>query len=135
MSASVKWVPAPAQKAFSPRPRLMACRAEFTRTIWRSIQAWLRSPSARPAQVCSRRAAMLASSRPSARASQVRTSARSRPVAGISLPTGESMSTYSTITRESNTASPPSITRQGTLPSGLEARMSSRAQTSSSTNW
>ena len=41
----------------------------------------------------------------------------------MSLPTGDSVSRYSTITRESNTASPPSITRQGTLPSGLEARM------------
>jgi hypothetical protein len=76
---------------------------------------------------------MLASSRPSASASQVRTSARSRPEAGISRLTGERVSTYSTITRESNTASPPSITRQGTLPSGFAAVMRVSAdQTSSS---
>ena len=43
----------------------------------------------------------------------------SRPEGGISLPTGDRVSTYSTMTRESNTASPPSSTRQGTLPSGL----------------
>ncbi|MCY1554745.1 hypothetical protein D9M68_913370 [compost metagenome] len=63
---------------------------------------------------------MAASSTPSASASQVFTSARSRPWVGMSLPTGDSVSRYSTITRESNTASPPSMTRQGTLPSGLE---------------
>jgi hypothetical protein len=46
------------------------------------------------------------------------------------------VSRYSTITRESNTASPPSITRQGTLPSGLELLIVvSSAQTFSSTNW
>ena len=39
------------------------------------------------------------------------------------------------MTRESNTASPPSITRQGTLPSGFEARIASLAQTSSVSNW
>ena len=39
------------------------------------------------------------------------------------------------MTRESNTASPPSITRQGTLPSGLDLSISSLAHTSSSTSW
>ena len=40
------------------------------------------------------------------------------------------------MTRESNKASPPSMTKQGTLPKGLEAMMVvSAAQTSSSTNW
>ncbi len=62
-----------------------------------------------------------ASSTPSPSASQHRTSTRSRPEGGISLPTGDSVSTYSQITRESNTAAPSSITRHGTLPSGLEA--------------
>ena len=58
---------------------------------------------------------------------------RSRPAAGISLPTGDRVSRYSTMTRESKIASLPSITRQGTLPSGLALRISSLFQTSSST--
>ena len=66
---------------------------------------------------------------------EVRTSMRSRPGGGISLPTGLSVSRYSTMTRESNTASPPSITRQGTLPSGLDFSTASVPHTSSSTNW
>ena len=79
---------------------------------------------------------MAASIRPSASASQVFTSVRSRPVVGMSLPTGESVSRYSTITRESKMASAPSITRQGTLPSGLAwAMVVSAAHTSSSTSW
>ena len=60
-----------------------------TRLIWRSIQAWLRCSALRPAQVASRRARMAASSTPSASASQVRTSVRSRPRSGISRLTGE----------------------------------------------
>ena len=112
----------------------MAFRATCTRLIWRSIQGWLRAPS-RGAQVASMRASSKASQVPSARASQVRTSTRSRPDGGISLPTGERVSTYSTITRESNTASPPSITRQGTLPSGLDLSIASLPQASSSTSW
>jgi hypothetical protein len=76
---------------------------------------------------------MAASIMPSASASHVRTSTRSRPDDGMSLPTGDSVSTYSTMTRESNTASAPSMTRHGTLPSGLDARMASLPQTSSST--
>ena len=81
------------------------------------------------------RASNAASHRPSASASQVRTSTRSRPDGGISLPTGDKVSTYSVMTRESNTASPPSSTRQGTLPSGLAASMASLPHTSSSTSW
>ena len=72
---------------------------------------------------------------PSASASQVRTSVRSRFGSGIRRASGERASRYSTMTRESNTASPPSITRHGTLPSGLDARIASLLQTSSSTNW
>ena len=54
----------------------------------------------------------------------------------MSLPTGDSVSRYSTITLESKTASPPSITKQGTLPSGLAwAMVVSADQTSSNTNW
>jgi hypothetical protein len=54
----------------------------------------------------------------------------------MSLPTGERVSRYSTMTRESNMASAPSITRHGTLPSGLDAMMwVSDDQTSSTTNW
>ena len=72
---------------------------------------------------------------PSASASQQRTSTRSRPDGGISLPTGDSVSAYSQITRESNTASSSSITRHGTLPIGLKAWMLvSGAQTFSSTS-
>ncbi len=78
---------------------------------------------------------MAASIRPSASASQVRTSVRSRFGSGISRASGERASRYSTMTRESKTASPPSITRQGTLPSGFEARIASLAQTSSLSNW
>ena len=112
----------------------MAARASSTFFIWRAIQASLRSLSARPGQVRSSRARMAASIRPSASASQVFTSTRSRPDGGISRPTGDSMSRYSTITRESNTASCPSITRQGTLPSGLAAAICvSSAHTSSGT--
>ncbi len=63
-------------------------------------------------------------------------SARSRPAAGISLPTGDRVSKYSTMTRESNTASPPSITRHGTLPSGLASgTVESAAQGSASSSW
>ena len=100
----------------------------------RSIQACERA-SPRGAQLASRRAAIAASSTPSASASQVRTSTRSRPVVGIKRPTGDSVSTYSTITRESKIASTPSTTRHGTLPSGLDFSMLSLAQTSSSTYW
>ena len=79
---------------------------------------------------------MPASITPSASASQVLTSARSRLCCGISLPTGDRVSRYSTITRESNIASLPSMIRQGTLPSGLElAIVVSADQTSSITNW
>ena len=74
---------------------------------------------------------MAASIMPSASASQVRTSVRSRFGSGIRRASGERASRYSTITRESNTASPPSITRHGTLPSGFDARIASLAQTSS----
>ena len=126
----------PEQKGLSPRPRAMATSEASTLAIWRSIQAWQRCSSLRPAQVASSRARMAASITPSASASQVLTSARSRPEGGISLPTGESVSRYSTITRESNTASPPSMTRQGTLPSGLEAAIEVWADhTSSWMNW
>jgi hypothetical protein len=126
----------PEQNGLSPRPWLMALRAPSTLPSWRSIQAWQRCSSLRPAQVASSRARMAASITPSARASQVLTSARSRPEGGISLPTGESVSRYSTITRESNTASAPSMIRQGTLPSGLEvAMLVSADHTSSWMKW
>ena len=41
----------------------------------------------------------------------------------MSLPTGDKVSRYSTITRESNKASPPSMIKQGTLPKGLDNAM------------
>ena len=97
----------------------MAAKVFCTWPSLRSIQAGLRCASLRPAQVFSKRALMAASIRPSAKASQVFTAMRSRPAAGSSLPTGERLSKYSTMTRESNTASPPSINRQGTCPNGL----------------
>ena len=125
----------PLQKGLSPKPLAMAAMPLVILARWRSIHAWLRSPSARPAQVASRRHSTPASITPSASASQVLTSARSRPCCGMSLPTGDRVSRYSTITRESNIASLPSITRQGTLPSGFElAMVVSAAQTSSWTN-
>ncbi len=113
----------------------MATSAAVTRLSCRSIQACERCASLRPVQTLSIRASNAASSTPSDSASQVRTSMRSRPDGGISLPTGDSVSRYSTMTRESNTASPPSITRQGTLPSGLDSSTTSVAQTSSSMSW
>ena len=70
----------------------MALTAECTRLIWRSIQAWLRAPSRGP-QWASMRAMMAASQAPSAKASHVRTSTRSRPEGGINLPTGDRVST------------------------------------------
>jgi NAD(P)-dependent dehydrogenase (short-subunit alcohol dehydrogenase family) len=134
MSDRLRWMPL--QKGLSARPLAMAATPSSTLVRWRSIQAALRSPSLRPAQVASRRQSTPASMTPSASASQVLTSARSRPCCGMSLPTGDSVSRYSTITRESNIASPPSMIRQGTLPSGLElAMVVSAAQTSSITNW
>jgi hypothetical protein len=72
---------------------------------------------------------------PSASASQVRTSMRSRLPSGIKRLTGERVSRYSTITRESKIASPPGSTKHGTLPSGLDLRILSLAQTSSSSCW
>ncbi|MOA66557.1 hypothetical protein D3C78_1933610 [compost metagenome] len=52
------------------------------------------------------------------------------------MPTGDRVSMYSTMTRESNIASPPSMIRHGTLPSGFEwAIVVSADQTSSITNW
>ena len=134
MSDKLMWMPE--QKALSPRPRSMACSANSILPIWRAVHAGLRCASVRPLQVASRRAKMAASSRPSAKASQVLTSARSRPPVGISLPTGDKVSKYSTMTRESNTASPPSMIKQGTLPKGLEVWICVWAdQTSSVTNW
>jgi hypothetical protein len=51
------------------------------------------------------------------------------------LQTGVSVSRYSTITRESISAPPSSITRQGTLPSGLAwAMVVSGTHTFSSSN-
>ncbi|MCY1384821.1 hypothetical protein D9M69_731200 [compost metagenome] len=52
-------------------------------------------------------------------ASQHLTAARSRPGWGIRRATGDRVSTYSTMTRESKRAPPSSMTRHGTLPSGL----------------
>jgi len=48
-----------------------------------------------------------------------RTAMRLLCSAGIRFDTGLAWSRYSTITRESNTLTPPSSTRTGTLPSGL----------------
>jgi hypothetical protein len=42
-------------------------------------------------------------------------------IGGNQLANGDKVSRYSTMTRESKTASPPSKTKQGTLPNGLEA--------------
>ncbi len=133
MSASVKWLPM--HQGFSPRPLLIAANAACTRLRCRSIQACERCASLRPVQTFSMRASKAASSTPSASASQVRTSMRSRPAGGMSLPTGDSVSRYSTMTRESKTASPPSMIRQGTLPSGLDLSTSSLAHTSASVSW
>jgi hypothetical protein len=69
----------PLQKGLSARPLAMAATPSSTLVRWRSIQAALRSPSLRPAQVASRRQSTPASMTPSASASQVLTSARSRP--------------------------------------------------------
>ena len=114
----------------------MAAKLAWILSIWRSIHAELRCASVRPVQVASSRAAMAASSKPSAKASQVFTSARSRPEVGMSLPTGDMVSRYSVMTRESNIASPPSMIKQGTLPKGLALPIVlSLDHTSSSTNW
>ena len=134
MSAKLMWLPV--QNAFSSKPLPMATKLSCTLPSWRSIQTWLRSLSERPAQCASKRAVMAASSKPSAKASQVFTSVRSRPLWGISLPTGDKVSRYSTMTRESNKASPPSMTKQGTLPKGLDCTMVVlAAHTSSRMNW
>jgi hypothetical protein len=86
--------------------------------------------------VDSSRTVIAASSTPSASASQVRASARGRPDGGISRCTGVSVSRYSTITRESNTAPPSSMISTGTLASGLSCAMRlSGDQTSSSSYW
>ena len=53
----------------------------------------------------------------------------------MSLPTGDKVSRYSTMTRESNKASPPSMIKHGTLPSGLDRLIAVCADhTSSRTN-
>ncbi|RWA46068.1 hypothetical protein AU476_37185 [Cupriavidus sp. UYMSc13B] len=58
------------------------------------------------------------------------------PACGIIRLTGVNVSTYSTITRESKIAPPSSMTRQGTLPSGLNwPILVSGDQTSSSMSW
>ena len=60
---------------------------------------------------------------------------RSRLNVGIKRPTGDRVSRYSTITRESNTGVSPSTSRHGTLPSGLCcATMALGESTSSSTS-
>ena len=63
--------------------------------------------------------ATAASHTPSASASQRLTAMRWRDGSGISRLTGLTVSRYSTITRESNSVAPSSITRTGILPSGL----------------
>ena len=119
MSARLRWIPA--QNGLSPKPLAIAFTLACTLSSWRSIHAWLRCALVRPSQVASSLAITEASSTPSASASQVLTSARSRPTVGINLPTGDSVSRYSTMTRESNKASAPSMIRHGTLPSGLDS--------------
>ena len=112
----------------------MASKAASILPCWRAIQLSLRSASGR--WVYSARISTAASSRPSARASQHLTSERSRPEGGSSRQTGVIVSRYSTMTRESKTAPPSSMIRQGTLPSGLESWMRvSAAHTFSCSNW
>lgn len=114
----------------------MAAKLSCTLPSCRSIHTWLRCASVRPAQCASILAAIAASNKPSASASQTLTSVRSRPPVGINLPTGDKVSRYSTMTRESYKASPVSISRHGTLPKGLNSTMvESGAHTSSSSNW
>ncbi|CFP67326.1 Uncharacterised protein [Bordetella pertussis] len=121
------------QWAFSPRLWSMASRLARTLPYWRSIHSGLCCAAGRRR---SRTTVTQASSRPSAMASQHLTAARSRPGCGISRATGDRVSRYSTITRESNSAPPSSMTRQGTLPSGLYfCTCESGDQTFSSSSW
>jgi len=70
-------------------------------------------------QVASSRARMAASRMPSARASQVLTSARSRPTVGISFAhRRQCVEVFHRSPANHGSTSPASITRQGTLPSG-----------------
>jgi DNA-binding NarL/FixJ family response regulator len=106
-------------QGLSPRPWLMAFSAACTRTSGgRSRPGSAVRRCARPRWLPGAPARRRRARRRPAPPRCAPRCARG-PDGGISLPTGDRVSRYSTMTRESNTASPPSITRQGTLPSGL----------------
>ena len=111
----------PEHQGFSPRPVLIAASALSTRLSWRSIQACERWPSPRPQVVRAARMAgvdhAVGQRLPGAHLGAA------APDSGIRRFSGERVSRYSTITRESNTRLAAFQHQAGTLPSGLALRM------------